>query len=360
MMLRKIIAAALGALVMCASAPATAGVQYVYDSSGRLIKATYSNGVTIEYRYDAAGNRTQILSVSAPNSPPVAVNDAASVGYSSAVDIQVRANDSDPDGNTLTVTGVGVPTGGGSAAIQGGGTYVRYTAPATAGVRTFTYTISDGAGATATATVSVSVTGPPNQPPVAVGDSASVVANNVVDISVLANDSDPDGNALTVTGVGTPTGGGSVAIQGGGTHVRYTAPATPGAKTFTYTISDGAGGSATATVTVTVTAPSNQTPVAQNDYGFVTANHAIALMVLANDTDPNGDTLTVVSVTNITGGSVSIAPGGSYVTYFAGSTAGSESFDYTISDGHGGNATGHVEVEVGCDNSGNQQCDEPG
>lgn len=250
MTFRKVLAAGLGALLMAASTPAFAGVQYIYDSSGRLIKAIYSNGVTIEYRYDAAGNRTQIVTTNAPNSPPVAVNDAGSVNASAAVDIMVRANDSDADGNSLTVTAVGAPAGGGSVSIQGGGTHVRYTAPGTGGTKTFTYTISDGAGGTATATVTVTVSSV-NQPPVAVDDDAGANVSTSQSIFVLGNDTDANGNTLTVTGVSGITGG-SVSIQGGGSYVVYTAPTTPGTYSFNYTVSDGNGGTDVGAVTVEV------------------------------------------------------------------------------------------------------------
>lgn len=248
----KSLSACLGALLIATAAPAAhAGVQYVYDSSGRLIRAIYSNGITIDYRYDAAGNRTQIVTANTPNTTPVAVNDTASAQTSTGVNIQVRTNDSDPDGNTLTVTGVGTPSGGGSVSIQGGGTYVRYTAPATTGTKTFTYTISDGAGGSATATVTVTVSSA-NQPPVAVDDDASATVSAVQAIFPLANDTDANGHTLTVTSVSTPTGG-SVAIGSGGGYVNYSAPSSPGTYTFTYVVSDGNGGSDTGLVTVEVT-----------------------------------------------------------------------------------------------------------
>ena len=251
MTFRKVLAAGLGALLMAASTPAFAGVQYIYDSSGRLIKAIYSNGVTIEYRYDAAGNRTQIITTNAPNSPPVAVNDTGSVNASAAVDIMVRANDSDADGNSLTVTGVGAPTGGGSVSIQGGGTHVRYTAPGTGGTKTFTYTISDGAGGTATATVTVTVSSV-NQPPVAVDDEGSASVYSSQALFVLGNDTDPNSHTLTVTAVSNISGG-SVGIAGGGGYVTFTAPGSPGTYTFNYTVSDGNGGTDVGLVTVDVT-----------------------------------------------------------------------------------------------------------
>jgi hypothetical protein len=70
-------------------------------------------------------------------------------------------------------------------------------------------------------------------------------------IQVLANDSDPDGDVLTLTSTSTPAQG-AVAIVGNA--LRYTpAPGFSGTDSFTYTVSDGRGGTASATVTISVT-----------------------------------------------------------------------------------------------------------
>lgn len=244
--------AAATTVALVSPAPANAGVQYVYDSSGRLIRAVYSNGITIIYRYDAAGNRTQIVTSNAPNAAPSAANDTASVNPSASLDIMVRANDTDPEENTLTVTSVGAPTGGGSVSIQGGGTYVRYTAPTSGGTKTLTYTIADGAGGTDTATVSVTVSST-NIAPVAVSDGASAVVDTSQSIFVLNNDTDANDHSLTVTSVTAPSDG-TVSIGAGGGYVIYSAPSIPGNYGFNYTVSDGNGGTDTAFVSVSITA----------------------------------------------------------------------------------------------------------
>ncbi|ATQ44039.1 RHS repeat domain-containing protein [Caulobacter mirabilis] len=64
------LATALAAPAIYLPHPAHANVQYVYDSAGRLWKAIYSNGIVIEYRYDAAGNRTQIITYPGTPTPP--------------------------------------------------------------------------------------------------------------------------------------------------------------------------------------------------------------------------------------------------------------------------------------------------
>jgi len=92
---------------------------------------------------------------------------------------------------------------------------------------------------------------PPNRPPVARSDSASTLKSVATTIAVLANDSDPDGNTLTVTGATQPAHG-TVVVNANGT-IRYTsASGYEGADRFIYTVGDGHSGTATGTVTITV------------------------------------------------------------------------------------------------------------
>ncbi len=90
-----------------------------------------------------------------------------------------------------------------------------------------------------------------NRPPVANDDTVTAVRNKAVRITVLANDSDPDGDPLTVTATTSPARG-SVVINADGTITYTPSNGFFGTDTFTYTISDGRGGTTTATVTVTV------------------------------------------------------------------------------------------------------------
>ncbi len=91
-----------------------------------------------------------------------------------------------------------------------------------------------------------------NQAPVAWADNAFTKMNTAVSIKVLANDSDPDGDPLTVTGI-TPGSRGNVSIENAGVSVRYVPnPGYSGFDNFSYTVGDGAGGSATANVQVLV------------------------------------------------------------------------------------------------------------
>jgi hypothetical protein len=282
------------------------------------------------------------VTVGAVNDGPVAVDDSAETPEDTPVTVDVLDNDSDPDGDPLTVTAVSDPPHG-AAAINPDGT-VTYTPDLNFnGSDSFTYTISDG-GATATATVTVTV-GPVNDGPVAVDDSAATNEDTPVTVNVLGNDSDPDGDPLTITVVSTP-GHGTAAIDSG--QVVYTPDADyNGPDSFTYTISDGNGGTATATVYITIN-PINDPPVAVNDAGTTDQDVPITIPVLGNDTDVDGDTLTVISITSPPQphGTVVINPDQT-VTYTPFSLfAGIDTFIYTISDGNGGTASATVTITV--------------
>jgi len=104
-------------------------------------------------------------------------------------------------------------------------------------------------------------------------------------------------------------------------------------------------GSDTATVTVTAV---NNPPVANNDVYQVTKSTSNTLQVRTNDTDPNGNPLTITAVTQPAAGrgSVYVGPGGTYLIYNAPSTIGTASFSYTLSDGAGGVDTATVSITV--------------
>ena len=124
----------------------------------------------------------------------------------------------------------------------------------TSGTFTVTLTVTDNADASsaATTTASIGASLGANYPPVAKDDSATVGRfRQSVIIPVLQNDSDVDGDPLTILDVGKPSHG-SVTISDD-TLVYTSSNRYFGQATFTYTISDGRGGTASATVFVTVT-----------------------------------------------------------------------------------------------------------
>lgn len=121
------------------------------------------------------------------------------------------------------------------------------------GSASITVTVTDGSGASASTTFGLSVA-PVNDPPLASDDAAVTLQDTPVTINVLENDSDPEGEALSIQSLGAAASG-TAAVQGAG--IRYE-PLTGfiGTDSFTYTIADASGGAASATVTVTVNPPS--------------------------------------------------------------------------------------------------------
>ncbi len=297
--------------------------------------------------------------VAAANTLPIANDDTATVQQNTTLTgASVLANDSDPDGDPLTVTATPISgPSNGSLVLNGNGSYVYTPNPGFVGNDSFVYEVADGKGGSDTATVTISVTStaqPVNRPPVANDDTATVQQNTTLTgASVLANDSDPDGDPLTVTA--TPISGpsnGSLVLNGNGSYVYTPNPGFLGNDSFVYEVTDGKGGSDTATVTISVTItaqPVNRPPVANDDAATVQQNTTLnGTTVLGNDSDPDGDPLTV-SVTPISGpsnGSLVLNGNGSYVYTPNPGFVGNDSFVYEVTDGKGGSDTATVRITV--------------
>ena len=257
--------------------------------------------------------------------------------------VPVLANDSDPDGDSLFVSAVTQGLGG---SVTNNGSSVTYQPnPDYVGTDHFEYIVTDNRGGydSASVTVTVGGGGSVNNPPVANNDSASTTENSSVTIGVLANDSDPDGDTLSVSAVGAASNG---SVTRSSTSVTYT-PNTgfSGTDSFTYWISDGNGGSDSARVTVTVSATgANEPPVAVDDIVETVDSVAITFNVLSNDRDPEGGVLTLISVEAPSKGTVSFSSNGN-VTYTP-RGRGRDRFSYTVRDSAGNSASALISVSV--------------
>ncbi len=206
-----------------------------------------------------------------------------------------------------------------------------------------------------TGTVTINLTNVDDVNPTAVNDAATVAEDSAANpIDVLANDTDADGGAKSISAVTQPANG-TVAITGGGTGLTYTPNAnycnsvSGPADTFTYTLTPGGS---TATVSVTVTC-SDDAPVAVADAATVAEDSgASPIPVLANDTDIDGGPKSVASVTQPANGTVAITGGGTGVTYtpnanYCNTPPGTtpDTFTYTLAPG---GSTATVSVTVTC------------
>ncbi|HWL50187.1 MAG TPA: Ig-like domain-containing protein, partial [Acidimicrobiia bacterium] len=283
-----------------------------------------------------------MITVAPVNDNPLAQNDIGTTVTNQAVNINVLANDTDVDGDTLTVTGVTSPAHG-SASINPSGT-VRYQ-PTTGyeGGDFFNYTVSDGHGGSATGRVDLTVENGGNVPTV-VDDVASTQEDNGVTIDVLANDSNPGGGALSIDSVTQPAHG-TVTVTPSD-EINYVPAANyHGGDSFTYVVTNPGGASASGQVTITVTSV-NDNPTATADSASTPAGTARSITVLANDSDVDGDTLSVTGATSPAHGSATVGAGGTIVYTPNSGYVGPDTFTYGISDGAGGVASAAVTITV--------------
>ena len=217
--------------------------------------------------------------------PPAAVADHATTPEDSPVQIDVLANDTDPRGFPLKVLQVSKPLAG-RAWESGAGTISYQPATNFYGTDSFTYTVSNSRDGMAMAVVTVDVTPLPD-PPVAADDYAITLEDTPTELDVLANDSDPDGNPVSIVDFTQPRMG--VVTPSANATLRYEPAAnTNGLDSFTYRITDGQGGFAQATVSVMVK-PVNDPPSAEDL--VVTLNRNNPRDIIFRASDPDGDTL---------------------------------------------------------------------
>lgn len=263
--------------------------------------------------------------------PPTAHSDVATTAEDTAVTIDVVANDV-PGG--LTVVGIVAAPASGEAVLVGN--RIRYT-PASnfTGTDTFTYRACDSLDRCVESTVAVRVSAV-NDAPAARGDTATVDAGKAVVIDVLANDTDVDGDPLSVGSVGSAAKG--VAVTDGVTVTFTAAPGTSGTEVFSYQACDASGACSAASVTVTIK-ELLRPPNAVDDAAFYhPGGKERSVDVLANDTHPDGTSLDPQSVAVLSGpahGEI-VGISGGVVTYtMTKGFTGTDSFVYRVCDVRG-------------------------
>ena len=296
------------------------------------------------------GSATALVSVAVNpvNDAPVATDDGFVSDEDTALVIsgtQLLANDTDIEGDSLALLAVGNAVNGSVSLVNG---EVTFTPSADFyGDASFEYTVGDGNGGSATAVVQVTVN-PLNDTPLANDDALGTDEDTVLTIDgaqLVANDSDVDGDALFVTGVANAVNG-SVAFSAG-TVVFTPDPDFNGTASFDYTVDDGNGATDVATAMITVD-PVNDVPLAGDDAATTDEDTALELtagFLLDNDSDVDGDALTIVAVSGAVNGTVQLSAGMVLFTPDA-NFNGDAGFEYTVSDGNGGTDTASVALTV--------------
>jgi hypothetical protein len=270
---------------------------------------------------------------------PIALFDEEVTDEDDAVDIDVLANDTDADEHDLVIVSVDAGDIDGSVTVNADQT-VRYTpSPAFTAMadgdeieEVSTYTITDGYGGSASAAVIVIIEGT-NDAPIANDDAAHTDEDGTVVIDVLDNDADVDGSALSAE-LGSLPAHGTVTAGPAGTFDYAPAGDWHGVDTFTYEVIDDMGARATATVTVAVEAV-NDAPIARDDAAAATAGSMIIILVLANDTDVDGDTLQVTTVDGPDHGTALVLSTGALAYTSDAGFSGIDEITYEVTDaGH--------------------------
>jgi uncharacterized protein YkwD/Ca2+-binding RTX toxin-like protein len=266
----------------------------------------------------------------------------------------------DPDGDKLSYTAEAA----GGGALPGWLTFDANTMTfsgtpdkADAGTVSIRLIASDGAHSTAD-TFDLAVQAA-NVAPEAVDDSATMQENNIALIDVTQNDSDPDGDAISISRLVSHSDNVAVSIVDGKIQVEYTGPdiafGATGQANVVYEIKDSHGNADTATLAVAVAdsdgAP-NSPPVANDDLVNLAAGVKTALVdVISNDSDPDNDPFGVTSIVSVSGNAHATIENGEIRVNYTGPDLGvgaTSEMDvvYEITDSHGKTDTATLAVTL--------------
>jgi len=296
------------------------------------------------------------LTVNPVNDAPVAGDDSFTTDEDTPLVVSgtgVLSNDSDVDGDALSAVLVDGPSHG-SLTLNPDGSFTYTPDLNFNGADSFTYRATDGTENGNLATVHITVT-PVNDAPVAADDNFSIDEDTPLTIAapgVLGNDTDVDGDTLNAVLVAGPSHG-ILTLNANGSFTYTPGLNFNGADSFTYRASDGIEQSNTATVSITVTAV-NDAPTAA-DFSVTRLPGSSAIVdVLAHASDPDGDAMGIIIATAPAHGRAIVNNNGTpfnvaddFVQYLPNTDFfGSDSFTYTVDDGHGGTSTARVSIKV--------------
>jgi hypothetical protein len=286
------------------------------------------------------------------NDPPVAANDRFNAVAGLPLTVAppgVLANDTDPNGDPLAAVLIGGPASG-TLALAANGSFTYTPRADLRTTDTFTYCAWDGRAYSNVATVAIGITPPATVVPVTRPDLYTVRKDTALPVArpgVLANDRDPNGDPLRaalVAGVGH----GNLTFASDGSFTYVPAAGFTGTDTFRYNANDGLYLSNVSTVTLRVTEAGNTRPLAAADRYTARAGTAFPLAapgVLANDGDPDGDTIMARLSVGPTNGTLVLNGDGSFTYTPRAGFTGTDSFTYRAYDGaHSAPATVAIRV----------------
>ncbi|QCU79465.1 fibronectin type III domain-containing protein [Citricoccus sp. SGAir0253] len=322
----------------------------VTDRRGLAEPLTFS--YTVTNGTAASTGEVTVIPIPAPETmePPRPNPDTAVVRAGDVVTVPVLENDVHPNGAELTLEPVlaeGVDAADGLVSVADD--TIRLRAGRDPGTVSAVYTVSGPDGQEASARVTFHVTAvdlEDNSPPTPERVEGRVFAGNTVAIPIPLDGIDPDGDSVSLVQLQAPPSLGTAKVTANS--IEYTAAeGTAGTDAFTYVVEDRLGARATGTIMVGIApvAKVNTPPVAVNDSLRVQPGRPVAVDVLANDTDADGDELRFLETLEATEGSdAALVDGRILLTAPAG--AGFVTVRYGITDGRGGTDTGTLTVEA--------------
>ena len=280
------------------------------------------------------------------NTPPEAVDDEFGIRPGRSTVLPVLDNDSDLDGDVLTASPTSAPEWGTISVARGGRALQISGVDANqAGSTSFSYEASDGQ-ATASARVQVTIhpysqNAAPNQ---LRASTVKIGANAQIQYQALSDWRDPDGDPIYLKNAEAPEGL-SVSFSEDGSLTITDEGSAPGPKTVVLTVADDQGAETRGELIATVQEAGNLPPSANGDLFQAHPGETVTLDPLKNDTDPNGDPLSLAAVSGAPAGAT-ISPDLDRGTIdFRATAPGSYSFAYTVSDGIA-TTLGIIRVEV--------------
>lgn len=294
--------------------------------------------------------RVDVMATGTSNRPPTADRDIAAVGPTGSTLVDVLANDSDPDGDVLIVRGFGkVPDGIKASLIDQKFVRVEALAPLDGRTAEVVYHLTDGEHQVEGVISITEADATGNRPPVAVDDQVTARAGSIITIPVLANDSDPDADPLTVFGqdLDLPK---DVPVVATGNAVRVMVPddGRPELE-FMYMARDSshAGGTARVVVNILPNGPKgNRAPQPKPVEWRAVSGQIVKIPLAAIDADPDGDPVSFSRVVEQPTLGRVVNSGVDWIEYEANPEAvGTDSFSVQIADQFG--ATGRLDIRVG-------------
>ena len=288
---------------------------------------------------------------------PIANDDSVTVRVGEAIDIPVLNNDEHPDGLDLTLQPkLDQELPDDSGLLFASGRVLRYLAPGKTGNFTAAYQVTgpDGQAATALVRIAVREADPAtNNAPVPDTVTARVIAGETVRIRIPLSGIDPDGDAVQLIGQATNPQKGAVTDVESDTIVYQAGDYSAGTDTFTYTVIDSLGARSTGTVRVGISPrlEGARNPVAIVDEVTVRPGFTVSVQALANDSDPDGSPLTIVSAVPADPSVEMTAKvvGTDVVDITPPRTEGTYAVIYQIENDRGGTSQNFIRVTVSAD-----------